>query len=211
VESEGSAEPLSESGPWHALLEGEALTGWRETEFGGGGEVRLEEGLARLDFGSPLTGLTWDRDFPRQDFEIAFEGVRLEGNDFFCGLTFPVGEGECTLILGGWGGALTGLSCIDRQDASQNATRSFRYYRPGVPVAVRVVVDGEAVRVWLDGEQIIDQSRAGHEFSLRAEVLPSAPLGFAAYATRAELRNPRYRQLAPSGYLSAAPSSSPPR
>lgn len=188
-------EPVS----WVPLLEGEALSAWRETEFGGGGEVRLEEARAWFDFGSPLTGMTWQGPFPRDDYELELEATRLDGNDFFCGLTFPVGDGECTLILGGWGGALTGLSCIDGEDASQNETTSFRHYAQGEPVAVRVRVDREAIRVWLEEEPIINQLRAGHSFSLRPEVQLSSPLGIAAFCTRAEVGNLRYRELVPSG------------
>ena len=37
------------------------------------------------------------------DYELRLEAKRVEGGDFFCGLTFPVGKEYCTLILGGWG------------------------------------------------------------------------------------------------------------
>ena len=44
------------------------------------------------------------------------------GSDFFCGLTFPYKETHATLILGGWGGSLIGISSLDDFDASENET-----------------------------------------------------------------------------------------
>ncbi len=199
--------PASEVGPWVPLLEEPVRGQWVESNFGGGGEVLWESGAVELGFGSPLTGITWTGEYPRDDYEVELTATPLEGNDFFCGLTFPVGEGSCTLILGGWGGALTGLSCLDGEDASMNATKSFRHYPSGTPVAIRLVVNRTSVCVSLDGEQIIRQPRDGVEFSLRPEVLPSAPFGLASYVTRARFSGLRYRDLA-VGAQSVASSSS---
>jgi hypothetical protein len=37
----------------------------------------------------------------------------MQGSDFFAALTFPVNDLFCTLINGGWGGMLVGLSSLD--------------------------------------------------------------------------------------------------
>ncbi len=127
--SSGSGSPESE---WTPLLTAERHADWEMTAFGGEGEIEAEDGLLVFEMGSPLTGLHWaGGELPRWDFELEVSACRLAGTDFFCGLTFPVGESHATLILGGWGGALTGLSCIDGADASMNETTAFIAYEQG--------------------------------------------------------------------------------
>ena len=61
--------------------------------------------------------------------------MRLDGSDFFCSTTFPVGKDPCTLVVGGWGGMVVGLSNVDHEDASENGTtktmtfKNKRWYR----------------------------------------------------------------------------------
>ena len=61
----------------------------------------------------PATGIRSTAVIPKSNYEIRLEAKRTDGNDFFCGLTFPVQEGFATLIVGGWGGGVTGISNID--------------------------------------------------------------------------------------------------
>jgi hypothetical protein len=120
----------------------------------------------------------------------------VDGSDFFCGLTFPVGKSHCSLIVGGWGGGVVGLSSIDGQDAANNATTRVMSFTSGRWYAVRVRVTPDKITCFLDDEQIIDQPLADHEISVREEVAASQPLGIATYATTAELRNIRWRPVA---------------
>jgi len=191
-----AAPPAAEGGSaWIPLLAGEGLGSWRVTAFGGEGEVRARDGALECDFGSPLTGVTWTGAFPRAGYELALTAEKLSGNDFFCGLTFPVGAEHLTLVLGGWGGAVVGLSCVDGQDAARNATRLVRGFERGRPYRVRVRVDDGAVEAFLDGERIVALERAGHSLSLRPEVLPCRPLGIACFATRARWSELTWRPL----------------
>lgn len=178
---------------WRPLFDGQALGDWKPTAFGGEGDVDVRDGALRIAMGVDLSGVTWQGDFPRQGYELALEARRVEGHDFFCGLTFPVGDDHCSLILGGWGGAVVGLSCIDGQDAANNATTKVMAFEQNRWYAVRVRVTPERIVCFLDDEPIVDQPRAGHEFSLRQEVEASQPLGIATYATTAEIRGLRWR------------------
>ena len=36
---------------WESVFDGKSLDGWKRTEFGGGGDVRVEEGLLIVDQG----------------------------------------------------------------------------------------------------------------------------------------------------------------
>jgi hypothetical protein len=67
--------------------------------------------------GSNLTGVTGTGEVPAGDYEIELQAMRLAGSDFFCGLMFPVQTDHCSLIVGGWGGALVGLSSLNFHDA----------------------------------------------------------------------------------------------
>lgn len=181
---------------WRSLFDGRALGQWKPTPFGGEGEVSVDRGLLRIAMGADLSGVTWQGDFPRQNFELALEARRVDGSDFFCGLTFPVGKSHCSLIVGGWGGGVVGLSSIDGQDAANNATTRVMSFTSGRWYAVRVRVTPDKITCFLDDEQIIDQPLADHEISVREEVAASQPLGIATYATTAELRNIRWRPVA---------------
>lgn len=187
----GAAEPSD----WLPLFDGKALGGWKSTPFGGEGEVRVESGVIRLGMGSDMTGITWSKAFPKQRYEIELEARRIDGNDFFCGITFPVGDDACSLILGGWGGGVVGLSSIDGEDASRNATTQIRDFEKGRWHAVRIRVTPVRIVCDLDGETIIDQLLEGHVVSIRSEVEASRPLGIATYATVGEVRGIRYRRL----------------
>ena len=177
----------SHEAPWSDLFAQELRSSWAETEFGGGGEIRWSDDAVEFGFGSPLTGISWTGEFPRESFELRLRATRLEGNDFFCGLTFPVGEGHLTFIVGGWGGALTGLSSIDGQDASSNATTQFHGFKVNTPVEVLVRVGPARVEAFLDGTRVAAVERAQRVFSLRPEVLLSRPLGVASHSTRARI------------------------
>lgn len=191
----GLATARGESPSWQPLFDGHTLGRWRSTPFGGEGEVVVADGCVRIGRGSELSGITWGDDFPTTDYEVSLEARRDDGFDFFCGLTFPVGEESCSFIVGGWGGTVVGLSSIDGRDASDNATTQSRSFADGRWYRVRVRVTAEAIDCFIDDEQVVDEPRAGRRFSVRDEVLPSRPLGIATYATTASLRGIRWRSV----------------
>ena len=163
---------------------------WNPTNFGGEGEVEFLDDEIQMTAGDPLTGVNWVGDsLPTDHYEISLEAKKTEGNDFFCGLTFPVGDTHCSLILGGWGGSLVGLSCIDGDDASNNGTKQFRQFETDQWYRIKVFVDETGIEVKLDDQVIIDQARGEYEFSVRNETLPCRPLGICNFQTSSSLRN----------------------
>jgi hypothetical protein len=205
-----AATPSAEAEPaWKSLFDGKTLAGWKITPFGGHGEVEVKDGQLLLSMGAMLTGVTCTSDIPKLRYEISLEAMKLSGSDFFCGLTFPVSNAFCTLILGGWGGGVVGLSSIDGYDASENETTKYRSFEANRWYAVRVRVTPERIEAWLDNEQIINQSIVGRRISLRpGEIESSVPMGVATFQTTAALRNLKLRSLAAEA-PKTAPSKAP--
>lgn len=195
-----SSEPFEEDG-WESMFDGQTLKGWRETQFAGRGEVQCRDGLIVLNMGDPFTGINWTNDFPTMNYEVALDAMRVMGSDFFCGLTVPVGDSFCSLIVGGWGGSLIGISSFNGMDASENETTKFvgleskRWYR----IRLRVV-EGR-IQGWLDQEKLIDVETTGKRISLRpGDVEMSKPFGLASWQTTAALRQIKMRRVsAPEG------------
>ena len=192
---------------WRTLFDGKSLSGWTPTPFGGAGEVEVKDGELVLNQGI-LTGVTWTNDFPKTGYEIELEAKRVLGIDFFCGLTFPVGDTHLTLVLGGWGGSVVGLSNLDGESANQNETTSLHRFESGRWYKVRLQVGATNLSAWLDQERVVNVDTRGRKLALRAgEIELSKPLGVASWSTASALRNVRWRPMeavaAPAAILPA--------
>ena len=110
---------------WTSLFNGKNLDGWKNTEFGGEGEITVEKEQLILDMGTPLSGVNYTGKIPKINYEVELDAMRVTGTDFFCGLTFPVKKDPCSLIIGGWGGGVMGLSSLNGMDASENETTNY--------------------------------------------------------------------------------------
>ncbi len=190
-----AADPANSEPAWQSLFDGKSLDGWKITNFGGEGKVEAKDGTIFLDFGSSLTGITYEREVPKSNFEVELEAKRVGGVDFFCGVTFPVDDSYCSFIVAGWAGAVVGLSSIDGQDASENETTKYMKFDDNRWYKIRVRVTKTKIEAWIDDKQMVDQVITGRKISTRGEVDLSAPLGIAAYETQAVLRNIRIRRL----------------
>lgn len=181
---------------WQPLFDGTSLAGWQQTKFYGKSAVKVEDGRIILEAGNDLTGITWTgAALPTTSYELALQAMRVEGRDFFAGITFPVADSFCSLILGGWGGTVVGLSSINGMDASENDTSQSITFETGRWYSVRIRVTPARIEAWLDDRQIIDTEVAGKKFETRIEVEPSQPLGVASYRTTSALKDIRLRRL----------------
>ena len=181
---------------WRPLFDGKTLTNWQSTKFVGEGAVTVENGQIILEAGRSLTGITWiGPELPTTNYEIALQAMRVEGSDFFAGVTFPVADSFCSLILGGWGGTVVGLSSINGMDASENETSQSVQFESARWYSIRIRVTPATIEAWLDERQIINQSLKGNKISTRFELDLSQPLGVASWRTKAALRDVRLRRL----------------
>lgn len=194
------APPAADNAPlniWRPLFDGKTLDGWKVTDFGGQGEVCVQDGAIVMGMGSMLTGITHQGEFPRCDYELRWEAERLDGVDFFSTLTFPVGDMCCSLVVGGWGGAVVGISCLDYADASQNETTRYMKFSKGQWYRFRLQVRRDRLQAWIDQEPVVDVDIRDRKLATRIEVKRSEPLGFATWETRGAVRKIEYRQLEP--------------
>jgi len=189
-----SAQPAP--GEWQSLFDGKSLGGWQQTPFTGRGQVRIVNGTILLGAGEEMTGITWTKGFPKSNYEVRLEAVRMQGNDFFATMTFPVKDSYCSWVTGGWGGDIVGLSSLDGWDASDNETRSYYQFQNGQWYSLRLRVTDDVIEAWIDNDMVIRVALKGRRIGLRfGEIKLSAPFGFAAYVTTGGLRKLEYRLL----------------
>ncbi len=192
--------PLPGEG-WKALFDGLSIDGWTETKFAGRGEVQVESGLLVLNMGDPFTGVNYTNEFPKINYELALDAMRLAGSDFFCGLTLPVGDSFCSLIVGGWGGSLVGISSLDGMDASENETTKYMSFEQGRWYRIRMRITEGRIEGWIDDEKLINVLTKDRKISLRpGEIEMSKPMGIASWQTTGVLRQIKLRRVeAPDG------------
>jgi hypothetical protein len=179
------------------LFDGKTLAGWKSTEFGGEGEVTVTEGQIILPMGQPLTGITIKdgSKLPTDNYEITLQAMKRKGDDFFCGLTFPVRDTHASFVAGGWGGGVVGLSSINDLDASENETTQYEKFDKGRWYKIRVRVAGGKVECWIDDTQYVDVDLKDKKISTRIEVDPSKPLGICCFNVEAALKDIRLSRL----------------
>ena len=178
------------------LSDGKSLTGWKEANFGGEGEIYVEDGAIVMSQGNDMTAITYAKgDFPKTDYEVAFDAKKVKGNDFFCTTTFPVGKDHCSLVVGGWGGGVVGLSNIDDKDASENETNSLKNFERNQWYRVRIRVNYDRIAAWIDDKQVVNFATKGHTISIRSECDLCKPFGIATWRTVGAVRDIRVRTL----------------
>ena len=177
------------------LFDGETLANWEITNFGPQGEVYVSEGEIILGMGDGCTGITWKDSFPKVNYEISLEAKRIMGIDFFCGVTFPVKDDFCSFIVGGWAGAVVGLSNIDGLDASENETTTIMGFNKNEWYKIKVRVTSEKIETWIDNGKIVDIPYEGRQIDIRPEIELSRPFGIATWKTTGAIRNIYLRLL----------------
>jgi hypothetical protein len=177
------------------LFNGVTLDHWEILEYEGHGDVTVADSCIIIRKGELISGIRWTDDFPTSDYEVTLKAKRVDGNDFFCGLTFPVGDSFLTLVLGGWRGALSGLSCIDGYDAANNQTGLLYGFGTGWWYDVRLRVSDGKVEAWIIDEKIVDFTIGNSRLSLRQEVESSVPFGITTYKTTGAIRDIKLRTI----------------
>jgi hypothetical protein len=180
------------------MFDGKSLGQWKVSDFYNPGKVSVKDGsiyIEKSDNGGFMQGIKWTGPLVKMNYEITLEAMRVDGSDFFCGLTFPVGEPSCSLILGGWGGTLCGLSSLDNYDASENETTTFVDFKSNQWYHVRLRVTPDRIQAWLDEKPLVDVDTTDKTIDIRIECVFSLPLGIATYQTTSAIKNIKLKKL----------------
>lgn len=177
------------------IFNGKSLDGWEITNFGPQGPVSLSDGRVVLGMGDGCTGINWTGDFPTTNYRVTLEAMRINGNDFFCGMTFPAGNDFCSLIVGGWAGTTVGLSCIDGKDASENITTMLMKFERKHWYNICLEVTENKIKAMIDSTEVVNFTIGRSKLSVRPEVELSKPFGIASWNTTAAIRNIRLQRL----------------
>lgn len=181
---------------WKKLFDGESLTGWKSADFFEPGKVQVKDGAIVMPEGKPMTGIVYTKkDFPKTDYEVTLEGKKIAGEDFFATTTFPVGDSFCSLVTGGWGGQVVGLSSVNGADASENETSTAKEFKRDQWYRIRIRVTPKRIVAWIDGEKLVDLDTEDRKISTRIECLVCQPFGVATYRTTGAVRDIRVRLL----------------
>lgn len=201
--SEKVEKNAAETSPWHELMGAEMQKSWDEVAYGNAEMVRwetegAEDTCLSFDMGAELIGARWTGALPKVPYELELEARRMNGSDFFCGLTFPVRRDDewVTLVVGGWGGAVVGISSVDGLDAAQNETTTRHNFEQKRWYRVKIRVEETSITAWIDDKKVVALPLAGKALSLRlGPIEQCAPLGLGAWQSGAEFRKMRWRAL----------------
>jgi len=182
------------SADFKPLFDGKTLRGWEITDFAAHGEVKVVDQKLILGMGV-MTGVTYTNPFPKMNYEVELDAMRVEGDDFFCGLTFPVGDKPCSFIVGGWGGGVVGLSSIDGEDAAHNETAKFMQFDKNRWYHIRLRVTPSQIDAWIDKDKAVEFVTTDRSLSIRIEMESSKPFGIATWSTTGAISNIRVRNL----------------
>ncbi len=181
---------------WKPLFDGKSLGAWKIADFSGRGEVKVANGQIVLDAGNDITGVNYTGEVPKMNYEVELEAMKLQGSDFFTALTFPVADEHVTFVVGGWGGAVVGISSVNGDDASENETTQFVKFENNKWYKLRVRVTEKKIEAWIDDDQIVNLETADKKLGMRpGEIELSMPFGIATFRTAAALKGLRMRSV----------------
>lgn len=188
--------PQANAPQWRPLWDGKTLKNWTVTEYGGEGEVSVQDDQIVMAQGSEITGIHWTgAKLPTSNYELSLEARRIDGSDFFCGLVFPVKDKHCSFVVGGWGGGVVGLSAVDGLYAADNDTATYHTFKMKQWYRVRLRVTDDFILAWIDDERVVDLDLKGRAVSLHPAVELAKPLGVSCFSTVAGLRDIKLREL----------------
>lgn len=166
------------------------------------GENAKKAGVLLLGPGEPFSIVKYEgkQPLPLDNYEVRWEAMRVDGSDFFAALTFPVGSAEqcATFVNGGWGGWVTGVSCLNELFANENETTGSVEFQQGRWYEFTLQVNRECLRALIDGKEKFKVSLKGKTIGMHpSDIRKSVPFGFATYSTKGAVRNVRIRPLKP--------------
>jgi len=191
---------------WTDLFDGKSLTGWRVADTPGHGEVAVQDGILLLAEGTGNTGIAWDGEFPKDDYEVEVAMTRRTGVESM-DITLPVGGHFPRVMAGGSHNTVLGFVAGSRKKGKE----VDRAFANGQWYVLRVRVARGGVRVWVDGELALDCSTDGGTGDGGANFAPLRPFGLSSYKAASSIRSVRMRRVGDGAAVTppAAPEAAP--
>lgn len=168
-----------------------ALRGWLIAErydFSDRGEVHCDGKVLSMGAGSPATGLSYQGPLPSDTYRLTWQARRTKGSDFFSGVTFPIRGSFATLIVGGWGGGVVGVSNIDNMSAVENESTQYLEFENDRWYRFELTVGKKTLAFKIDDEVYFDLKHDTHKYSVWWEQEQMTPLGIANWHTASEIK-----------------------
>lgn len=197
---------------WQDMYDGKSMDGWTVPALGGEGEVGVYETddgetVLELPMGNDVTMVEYQKEFPKCDYELEFVSRRSMGTDLFSCCIFPIGNRMSSIVFGGWGGSVAGLSVIDGQDANNNETKvniptfNNKWY------TTRIAVTAERVIASVDGKEFVNFTIGKRELGLRNDTGQRKKVAFLSWQSTGELKSVRFRKIPAAGEDKTAQSA----
>ncbi|NQT85178.1 DUF1080 domain-containing protein, partial [bacterium] len=202
-------EPPAKVDEWVSLFDGKTLDGWRVVhtfpkvgaDLGGGkgGAVTVANGAINIGGGHPLSGIAWRGDFPKDDYEVLIEGMRVGRGQDFCTLVMPVGDALTTFHVGAHGGGHVGFHSVNGKRLEDgNASTKQVPFQGGQWYRIRVRVARDRLAAWLDDEPLFDLDRKENHVDWTWDIFHVArPFGITTWETSSAIRSIQMRRLPP--------------
>lgn len=181
--------------PRNLLAAAEAWRVLTTNPFDRHGEVEVRPGHLAMAAGQPATGLGYRGPVPRIDYRIEIEARRTEGSDFFCGMAFPILDQYASLIIGGWGGGVTGISNVDGMAAVENETTGYTPFENDRWYRIELRVTEALISASIDGGEILQVEVPDRRFSVWIEQEPLLPLGVSTWYSAGEIRKMQLEEI----------------
>jgi predicted Ser/Thr protein kinase len=182
---------------WQSMFDGRTLNGWHVVQGGcctDHGDVTARDGSIVLAAGTQSTSMVWAGEFPRTNYEVGLEAMRIDGNSTFCHVAFPVGASYCFLVVGADGDTVA-LDRVDGQGYSENQTRSRLAFERRRWYRVRLRVTDTEVTVWVDEGRAIQVRPADHVLTLPPAWSRLRPFGLGTWQTTGAIRGIALRRF----------------
>jgi hypothetical protein len=174
------------SGEQITLFDGETLDFWDSAPFPFCGKIEVHDSAIILQRGQPLSGIVWNGLIRQMNYELSLQAKRIDGEDFFCGITFPIGQNFASLLIGSSGGSDCRLCCIGGLEPSVSAQsqpfENERWY------SVRLRVAGTHIQAWIDETAAVDLDTTDKMLALRDDLAASKPLAIMTNNASAAVR-----------------------
>ena len=183
---------------WTSPFNGRDLEGWKvhtKSEFETYGNASVKDGVIEFQAGGPYTAVSLLATFPTDNYELELSAKRTTGQDIFCGVLLPVGTNHVSMVLGGWGNWVVGLSCVDNMVASDNETSFNMSFDNDRWYQVRVEVTPEKFQAWIDKKQVINLELEGKKINPYPGLEVMVPFGLFTWDTSSAMKDIRYRSL----------------